>query len=106
MTRSVITTKQYVEQRDGGYWIISKRISLDSIVYEFLKGISPEAIVQAFPLLTLEQVYGAIAFYLANRNVIDAYLKEGEARFEASRQIAREANPLFYQRLAEIQKTW
>ena len=31
-----------------------------------------DAPVQSFPLLTLEQVYGAITFYLANRNEIDA----------------------------------
>jgi uncharacterized protein (DUF433 family) len=56
------------------YWIEGTRISLDLIVYAFQKGLSPESIVQSFPLLTLEQVYGAIAFYLANRIEIDGYL--------------------------------
>ncbi len=31
------------------------------IAYAFQQGLSPESIVQSFPLLTLEQVYGAIA---------------------------------------------
>ncbi|HEX8139517.1 MAG TPA: hypothetical protein VF544_18300 [Pyrinomonadaceae bacterium] len=26
-------SKEYIEQRDGGYYIIGKRISLDSVVY-------------------------------------------------------------------------
>lgn len=43
---------------------------------------SPEAIVQAFPSLSLEQVFGAILFYLANRTAIDSYLRQGEARFD------------------------
>ena len=61
-----------------GYWVEGTRISLDSIVYAFQKGVSPESIVQSFALLTLEQVYGVIAFYLANRTEIDAYLAAEE----------------------------
>lgn len=96
---AVVLIKQYVEHRERGYWIIGSRISLDSIVYAFLNGTSPEGIVQSFPLLTLEQVYGAIAFYLANREVIDPYLKEGEAEFEELRQSLHQRNPLLYQKL-------
>lgn len=69
---SVVVAKSYVEYRNDAYWLEGTRISLDSIVYAFQQGLSPESIVQSFPLLTLEQVYGAITFYLANRNEIDA----------------------------------
>ena len=37
------------------------------IVREFQDGQSPEAIRSSFPTLTLEQVYGAITFYLGHR---------------------------------------
>jgi hypothetical protein len=37
-------------------------VSLDSIVYAFLSGQSAGSIAQSFPVLRLEQVYGAIAF--------------------------------------------
>lgn len=106
MTASPVLTKQYVEQRDRGYWIEGTRISLDSVVYGFLNGESPESIAHNFPLLELEQVYGGIAFYLANRELIDQYLKEGEAEFEKLQQSLREKNPLLYQKLkaAQIQK--
>jgi hypothetical protein len=33
--------KEYVEQRQGGYYLTSVRVSLDSIVYAFLRGESP-----------------------------------------------------------------
>ena len=65
MKLAPIPTKQYIEQREEEYWIEGTRISLDSVVYSFLNGESPESIAQNFPILSLEQVYGAIAFYLA-----------------------------------------
>ena len=67
-----------------------------------MNGTSPEGIVQSFPVLTLEQVYGAIAFYLANREAIDAYLKEGKAEFEKLRQAAREQNAALHEKLAAL----
>jgi hypothetical protein len=58
-----------------------------------------EIIAQNFPLLSLEQVYGAIAFYLANREAIDTYLKQGEAEFKKLQQLTREKSHLLYQKL-------
>jgi uncharacterized protein (DUF433 family) len=59
--------RTYVEQRDGGYWMRSTRISLDSIVYAFKRSAAPESIQRAFPLLTLEEIYGAITFIWRTR---------------------------------------
>ncbi len=81
---------QYVEKRDEGYWVAGKRISLDSIVYAFRRGQSPESIRRSFPLLTLEEIYGAIAFYLANQTEIDNYLITEEIEFEKMRQTSND----------------
>ncbi len=89
---TALTTKQYIEEQEGCYRIVGKRVSLDSIIYAFLAGQSPESIVQSFPVVTLEEVYGSITFYLANRTAIDAYLSEGEQLFETLKQQARESN--------------
>jgi uncharacterized protein (DUF433 family) len=70
--------KEYLEDVKGSYRLAGSRVSLGSIVYDFREGLSPETIVENFPALTLEQVYGAIAFYLANEPVVDQYLREGE----------------------------
>ena len=70
--------REYVEKRNGGYYLIGSRVSLESIIYKFLDGASPECIVKSFPSLSLEQAYGAITFYLANRAEMDAYLAETE----------------------------
>jgi hypothetical protein len=103
MNSAPTSAKQYVEQRDKGYWIEGTRISLDSIVYSFLNGDSPESITQNFPLLSLEQVYGAVTFYLANQELVDAYLKEGEAEFRRLQESCREKNPLLYRKLKAAQ---
>ncbi|MBW4669926.1 MAG: DUF433 domain-containing protein [Cyanomargarita calcarea GSE-NOS-MK-12-04C] len=103
MTLAPILTKAYIEQRNAGYWLEGTRISLDSVVYSFLNGESPESIAQNFPLLSLEQVYGAIAFYLANRELVDAYLEEGEAEFQRLQQSCKEKSPLLYQKLKAAQ---
>lgn len=93
--------KQYVEQREDTYWVTGTRVSLDSIVYAFLEGQTVESIAQSFPVLTLEEVYGAITFYLANRYDIDAYLRREEAEFEAWRQSWRTKDAMFYQKMAD-----
>jgi uncharacterized protein (DUF433 family) len=42
---------EYIGQHDRGYYVAGTRISLDSIVYFFKEGQSPEAIQEDFPLL-------------------------------------------------------
>lgn len=96
--------RQYVEYRDGGYWITDMRISIDSLVYAFHRGQTAESMAQSFPLLTLEMVYGAIAFYLANRDQIDDYLAKARGDYEELRRVARNADPAFYQKLAEARR--
>lgn len=90
----------HVSLREGAYWVTGTRVSLDSIVYQFREGQTAEGIAADFPVLSLEQVYGAIAYYLGHREEIDAYLREGEAQFEREREAERRADPEFYRRLA------
>lgn len=76
---------EYIEERNGGYYIAGTRISLDSVVFAFNRGDSPETILENFPLLEkAARIYGAIAFYLDHQAEIDAYLEAGRSQFEAS----------------------
>lgn len=59
--------KEYVRAVEGVYRIGETRVSLDSLVYLFREGLSAEAMVESYPALTLEQVHGALAFYLGIR---------------------------------------
>jgi uncharacterized protein (DUF433 family) len=90
---------EYIEQRDGGYYVAASRVSLDSLVYAFRGGESAETIQQNFPSLTLEQVYGAIAFYLAHQADVDANIREGEDEVRASVPPLKQRKPEAYSRL-------
>ena len=90
---------EYIEQRNGGFYVAGTRVSLDSIVYSFRAGDSPETIRQNFSSLSLEQVYGAIAFYLAHEQEVDANIREGEAEIGLSVPPLSESRPELYARL-------
>ena len=79
----MMPTNQYVEARDGGYYLAGTRIGLDVVTYEFRDGRSAEEIFEAYPSIgSLAKLYGAITFILENPKEIDAYLKEQDERWE------------------------
>ena len=90
---------EYVEQRNGGFYVAGTRVSLDSIVDSFRDGDSPETIRQNFSTLSLEQVYGAIAFYLAHELEVDANIREGEEELDRAVPHLSESRPELYNRL-------
>ena len=84
--------KEYVKKVEGAYRVGETRVSLDSLVYLFREGMSAESMVDSYPALTLEQVHGALAFYLANQKEIDAYLIEGQRAAEVQHRQSRQTN--------------
>lgn len=83
-------TDQYIEKQNNVWRIKGTRVSLDSIIYQFQQGRSPEAIQDAFPVLSLSQVYAAIAYYLDHQAELEEYLAHNEAtEAEFSQEIAR-----------------
>jgi len=89
--------REYIEQLNGGYYIAGTRVSLDSIVCAFRAGESPEAIRQNFASLTLEQVYGAIAFYLGHQAEVEANICAGEQEFDRSVPPLSQTKPELYE---------
>jgi hypothetical protein len=79
-------------------------VSLDSVVIAFQDGHSPETIQQLYPALSLEEVYGAVAYYLANRNEVDQYLKRQEQLWEQARQLTAQNPSPVVQRLRALSK--
>ncbi len=96
--------KEYIEQRDGGYYVAGTRVSLDSVVYAFLRGESPEGIAESFPALSLEQIFGSLAYYSANRETVDEYLRDGRKEFEALREESQRSHPALHAKLAQARK--
>ena len=68
-------------------------------MYAFLQGSSPESIAQSFPVLSLEEVYGAMAYYLANQTEVDKYLQIQESDSAESSQQNSDANRSLHKKL-------
>ncbi|NLS91373.1 MAG: DUF433 domain-containing protein [Planctomycetaceae bacterium] len=99
------TSVEYVCRTDAGGWRISgTRVSLDSVIYAYWEGKSPEAIVEEFPALMPEQVYGTVAFYLRHRSEIDRYLQEQETRWNQLRQASEAQHGPLLDRLRAARK--
>lgn len=69
-------SKLYVRADEHGVMGVGdSRVMLDSVVAGFEQGHSPETIRQQYPSLSLEDVYGAITYYLANLKEVNDYLE-------------------------------
>jgi uncharacterized protein (DUF433 family) len=86
-TSRVLESKPYVRiDEHGVYRIGNKRAMLDSVVFGFQAGDSPEEIRRQYPSLSLEEIYGSIAYYLGHREEVDAYLKRQQELWEKHRK--------------------
>jgi len=61
----------------------------------------PEAIAADFPALSLEQIHGAIAFYLHNRAEIDQYLAKQDVRWQQLQQESATTHGSLLQRIRQ-----
>src|SRR6266446_1950998 len=78
----MMPTNEYVEVRNGGYYLAGS-IGLDVVIYDFRNGRSAEAIFDAYPSIgSLAKVYGAITFILEHPKEIEAYLADQDRRYE------------------------
>ena len=69
-------SREFVERREGSLYVAGSRVPLAHIAQEFQSGESPEAIRSHYPTLSLEAVYGAIAFYLGHRDEVESDMAE------------------------------
>jgi len=97
--------QNYVEARDGGYYVAGTRVALSSIVHAFLAGESPDEILRSFPMAgPLVKIYGAITFYLENTEQVAEYLKNIDSRWEALRREYPKANDPLARKLREAKE--
>jgi uncharacterized protein (DUF433 family) len=90
----------YVNQTpEGGWRLAGTRVSLDSIVHAYWEGRMPETIAADLPSLSLEQIHGAIAYYLGHREEIDRYLTEQDSRWQQLQQESAARHGLLIEQL-------
>ena len=66
------------EREDGTIHLIGSRVTLDTLVACYQQGDSAEEIAEAYPSLTLGQIYGVIAYYLEHQDSVHYYLRRRE----------------------------
>jgi len=98
-------SKLYVCTDEHGVMRVgNSRVMLDSVVAGFQQGHSPETIQQQYPALSLEEVYGAIAWYLAHAEEAEQYLARQATVWEREREkAARRPSPVL-QRLRALRE--
>ncbi len=96
-------SKTYIRSDQNGALRVGKtKVSLDSVVYAFQQGHSPETIHQQFPPLSLEEIYGAITYYLANREEVDRYLERQEQLWDELRKQSEQTSDPILERLRSM----
>lgn len=97
-------SQEYVEKREGSYYVAGSRVSLASVIFAFREGASPEIIHQNFPSLSLGQVYGAIAFYLNHPSESETYLQRVATRWKELEQLGQPPNVELQKKLEEARQ--
>jgi uncharacterized protein (DUF433 family) len=95
--------KHYVRCDEQGVMRVgNSRVMLDSIVAGFAQGHSSETLQQQYPALSLEEVYGAITYYLAHTDEVNAYLKRQDNLWDAWRIKSRARSSPVIERLRAL----
>ena len=68
------------------------RIGIESVLFDYLDGLTPEEIALRYPTLSLKEIYTTITFYWQNQSEVDAYLRAVEDHETLMRR-AQELNP-------------
>jgi uncharacterized protein (DUF433 family) len=88
------TTVPLAMDEAGVFRVAGTRVSLDSVIYAFDEGATPEEIAQAFPTLDLAAIYSIIGYHLQNRDEVEEYLEQRKAqREDLKKEIEVRFNP-------------
>lgn len=71
---------------EGMILVGNTRVPLETVIWTFQEGASPEEIVLQYSALSLADVYLVIGYYLNHRAEVDQYLAQAEAHSAAIRR--------------------
>lgn len=89
-----ISTVLLTADEAGVLLVAGTRVPLDSIIYSFNEGATPEEIAQNFPTLDLAAIYAVVSYYLQNRPEVEQYLEQRKVqREELKKELQARFNP-------------
>jgi uncharacterized protein (DUF433 family) len=88
------TTVPLTTDEAGVMRVGETRVSLDSVIFAFHDGATPEEIVQQYPTLNLSDVYAVVSYYLQHRDEVEDYLEQRSAqRMELRKEVEARFDP-------------
>lgn len=79
MTQAITSVPLSMDQA-GVLRVNGTRVSLDSVIFAFNEGSTPEEIAQQYTTLNLADVYAVISYYLQNHDEVVEYLQRRKAQ--------------------------
>jgi len=70
--------------------IARTRVGIETVLWDYQAGASPEEIVLRYPTLSLDQVHASITYYLAHREKVERYLERLIAQQEEAWGVQQE----------------
>lgn len=96
----------YVQiDHDGVMRVGDCGVPIDSVIAGFEQGQTPETIRSQYPSLRLEEVYGAIAYYLAHRQEVEGYLARQDVLWDTWRKKLQQDEPPVIERLRSLRES-
>ena len=71
---------------EGMLYVGQTRVPLETVIYVFNSGVSPEEIAFQFPALALSDIYHVIGYYLQHRDEVDVYIQQAATHSERVRR--------------------
>jgi uncharacterized protein (DUF433 family) len=107
MSLSFVAEAPPIRDADGALRVGRTGVTLETVLWAFQQGATPEDIVDQFPSLVLADVYEVIGYYLRHRDDVDAYLVRQDQQYrDTVEQVRRElpASPLQHRLRARLQR--
>jgi uncharacterized protein (DUF433 family) len=79
--------------KDGVVMVGKTRVPLETVIWTYKEGASPEEIVMSYDALALADVYAAIAYYLNHREDVETYMEWVKAESERVRREVEACQP-------------
>ncbi len=89
----------------GEVLVGNSRILLTTLLYCHQQGMTPEALAESFPSVSLADILGALGYYYRHKNELDAWLAERDREMdELRRQIEATQQPRLAQLKAKVEQ--
>ena len=93
--------QQYVQYRNGAWYVGQSGVQVYGVISMWQQGFAPEEIPRSFPVLSLQDVYGTILYYLEQREAMDSFFREQDLLFAQAKVAAEAKDPAFYAEMRE-----